>query len=506
MADVAVRGERIASIGTGLRGRREIDADGLYVLPGAVDGHVHMRTDRPRSRLRRHVRDGHDRGRLRRRHRDRRPGPGRAGDHAPRGPRPAAGRGRRGLRSIDYGLHVNLREPIARAGRRDPAGDGRARLPDFKLFMSYETYRLPDDIIFARCRRSRRIGGMAVVHAENGAIIDELLRENAGAGRMRPVSVRRGISPPVMEGEAAHRALAHRPRSPAAALLIFHLTTVDARRASCAGRASAGQDGVRRGAACTHLLLGEELSTIPCSHRVHGHAAAALSRAPRRRSGRRWPTARSTSSRPTTARAGGSGRERHAPTPAGTSGVEVRLALMHTEGVLGGPAHPAALGRALLHCPGPPARARSARAGCARATTPTSCSSTRARAHALGRGPALERRPLDVRGHRGPRLPGRDHRRGEVLVADGELTRRAGPRPVRPPRAPRAGLTYWSDGRARHRGRRGAPLCGADWIEVAAVACPRRPGCRARRCRQLARLHPDAERAGGPGASSCPAS
>ncbi|HSS55291.1 MAG TPA: hypothetical protein VLK79_11655, partial [Gaiellales bacterium] len=46
-ADVAVDGELIAAVSTGLHGRREIDADGLYVIPGAVDGHVHMRTDRP---------------------------------------------------------------------------------------------------------------------------------------------------------------------------------------------------------------------------------------------------------------------------------------------------------------------------------------------------------------------------------------------------------------------------------------------------------------------------
>ena len=45
-ADVAVRGRRIAALGHGLRGRREIDASGCLVLPGAIDGHVHMRTER----------------------------------------------------------------------------------------------------------------------------------------------------------------------------------------------------------------------------------------------------------------------------------------------------------------------------------------------------------------------------------------------------------------------------------------------------------------------------
>lgn len=44
--DVAVDGGRIAALGSRLHGRREIDARGLYVLPGAIDGHVHMRTER----------------------------------------------------------------------------------------------------------------------------------------------------------------------------------------------------------------------------------------------------------------------------------------------------------------------------------------------------------------------------------------------------------------------------------------------------------------------------
>lgn len=48
-ADVGVVGERIACVGRGLRGRRELDAHGAYVLPGAIDGHVHIRTERRES-------------------------------------------------------------------------------------------------------------------------------------------------------------------------------------------------------------------------------------------------------------------------------------------------------------------------------------------------------------------------------------------------------------------------------------------------------------------------
>ena len=53
-ADVGIAGGAIAQIGGDLRGRREIDAAGLLLLPGAIDAHVHLssppgaRTDVPR--------------------------------------------------------------------------------------------------------------------------------------------------------------------------------------------------------------------------------------------------------------------------------------------------------------------------------------------------------------------------------------------------------------------------------------------------------------------------
>src|SRR6476469_9920466 len=42
VADIALKGERIAALGHGFSGEREIDAEGLYVIPGAIDAHVHM--------------------------------------------------------------------------------------------------------------------------------------------------------------------------------------------------------------------------------------------------------------------------------------------------------------------------------------------------------------------------------------------------------------------------------------------------------------------------------
>ena len=40
-ADLAIEGDRIAAIGEGLAGRREVDAEGLFVMPGWVDVHTH---------------------------------------------------------------------------------------------------------------------------------------------------------------------------------------------------------------------------------------------------------------------------------------------------------------------------------------------------------------------------------------------------------------------------------------------------------------------------------
>ena len=237
---MAVDGELIAAVAPGLRGRREIDADGLYVIPGAVDGHVHMRTDRPL-----HVYD------------DTFETGGTAAafggvttiiDQAQVEPGTPLMEGFRKRRAeadshcpIDYGLHLNLREPSLARVDEIPAVMAEG-VPTVKMFMTYETYQLPDDIIFRAMQRVAANDGMAVVHAENGAIVAELSRELEQLGRTDPRWYP-SISPPVMEGEAAHRALAL-ARLAGCRLLLFHLTTTDSlaelRRARDAGQAGVG--------------------------------------------------------------------------------------------------------------------------------------------------------------------------------------------------------------------------------------------------------------------------
>src|ERR1700761_3951079 len=48
VGDVAINGETIVALGHNLSGTSEINASGKLVIPGAIDGHVHMRTERPK--------------------------------------------------------------------------------------------------------------------------------------------------------------------------------------------------------------------------------------------------------------------------------------------------------------------------------------------------------------------------------------------------------------------------------------------------------------------------
>ncbi|HYX87453.1 MAG TPA: amidohydrolase family protein [Gaiellales bacterium] len=330
-ADVAVDGARIAAIGRDLRGRRRIEADGLYVIPGAVDGHVHMRTDRPVDVYD----DTFETGTIAAAF----GGVTAIIDQAqvePGTPLMEGFNRRRaeadGACLIDYGLHLNLREPSLERVAEIPAVMAEG-CPTVKLFMSYETYQLPDDILFRAMQRVAAAGGMAIVHAENGTIVAELTRELREGWRADASSFP-SISPPVMEGEAAHRALAL-ARLAGCRLLIFHLTAAESvaelRRAREAGQTAFGE------ALLHHLLLGDELygdpelapqfmGTPPLRSAEHRDALW-------RALADRTIDVVSTDHGPRRRALDETGTLRHRP---GTSGVEVRLALMHSAGVLEG--------------------------------------------------------------------------------------------------------------------------------------------------------------------------
>ena len=202
---------------------------------------------------------------------------------------------------IDYGFHVNLREASRERIAEIPDLIARG-FPRFKFFMFYDGYFLPDEYIFAAMQEVGRGGGLAIVHAENRPVILELARQNAEAGR-QGAAANAAARPPVIEGEATHRALAMAAVA-GTDVLIFHMTTQDGVR-ELAGGARPRTDRVRRG-----------VPAVPPAHRrMRGRTRSAdrrstsvrpfAERSTVKRCGVRSATASSTSSRPITARDAG---------------------------------------------------------------------------------------------------------------------------------------------------------------------------------------------------------
>jgi len=204
-ADVGIQGEQIAAIGRGLAGEAELNAAGRYVLPGAVDVHVHLQMpvmDVVSS-------DDFHTGTV----------AAACGgtttiiDFAePKGPQSlmdALHRRRteaEGKVAVDYGLHMTLNSD-------DPLRLGEisavmaAGSSSFKLYMAYEGLRLEDPELLHVLSALKPHRGLPIVHAENyDAVLyltENLLRSGKTEPRYHPL-----IRPDFMEAEATGRVIA----------------------------------------------------------------------------------------------------------------------------------------------------------------------------------------------------------------------------------------------------------------------------------------------------------
>jgi dihydropyrimidinase len=81
-------------------------------------------------------------------------------------------------------------------------------VPSFKLFMAYPGVFMVDDAtIFRALRRTGENGGLICMHAENGGVIDDLVKRALAEGQTAP-KYHALTRPSTMEGEATHRAIA----------------------------------------------------------------------------------------------------------------------------------------------------------------------------------------------------------------------------------------------------------------------------------------------------------
>ncbi len=209
-ADVLIDGERIVVVGPALdvQADQVIDAGGCYVLPGCVDPHTHL--DMPWGetstcddftsgttaavcggtttivdfcvqRFGRCIAAALEEWHAKL-------------DRAP----PVA----------DVGFHIAVTDLDVPSAEADLAAAVEAGVTSFKLFMAYKgSLMVDDETLFRTMRVAASHRALVLVHAENGGVVEVLVREALAAGHVEPRW--HGLTrPPAVEAEATARAIA----------------------------------------------------------------------------------------------------------------------------------------------------------------------------------------------------------------------------------------------------------------------------------------------------------
>jgi dihydropyrimidinase len=256
VGDVLIEGETVAAIGASLDvgADRVIDAAGSYVIPGAIDPHTHMEM----------------------------PFGGTVScDDFTSGTVSAAFGGTTSLVDfclqapgqtipealaswhekiarcppvIDVGFHIAITD-LHDGGRLEDV----ARMPDegvtsYKLFMAYKgAIMVDDESLFRTMQVAAETGALVMVHAENGDVIDVLVKRALAEGKTEP-RWHAATRPPLTEGEATSRAiaLAHIAGCP---LYVVHVSCREAIEPVARARAAGWRTW---GETCTQYLFIDE--------------------------------------------------------------------------------------------------------------------------------------------------------------------------------------------------------------------------------------------------------
>jgi dihydropyrimidinase len=204
-ADVLIDGGKIVEIGENLNGDEQLDATGCYVMPGGIDPHTHLEMPFMGT----YSSDDFDSGT-------------RAAlsggttmviDFA----LPAPGQGlldalrmwdNKSTRAhCDYSFHMAVTwwgEQVFDEMKTVIEDRG---INTFKHFMAYKgALMVNDDEMYASFSRLAELGGIAMVHAENGDVVAELSAKLLAEGNTGP-EAHAYSRPPQVEGEAANRAI-----------------------------------------------------------------------------------------------------------------------------------------------------------------------------------------------------------------------------------------------------------------------------------------------------------
>ncbi len=132
-----------------------------------------------------------------------------------------------GRAAIDYAFHMIVRELSDQVAIDMDHLVGREGITSFKLFMAYPgVFQVDDATIFRALLKTRDNGGLICMHAENGGVIDTLVKEALRQGHKAP-KYHALTRPTRAEGEATGRALALAEMA-GVPIYIVHLSCSDA--------------------------------------------------------------------------------------------------------------------------------------------------------------------------------------------------------------------------------------------------------------------------------------
>ncbi|PAD30218.1 dihydropyrimidinase [Paenibacillus sp. 7523-1] len=228
-ADILIEKGKITQIGMGMVAddRTEIvDASGCYVIPGGIDPHTHL--DMPFG------------------------GTVTADDFATGTAAAAFGgtttildfcltqKGKplteslkewhakaKGKAAIDYGFHLMIGEMNDQVLEELPQVIEEEGVSSFKVFMAYKNqFQADDGILYQTLQKAKEYGALVMVHAENGDVIDLLVRQALAEGRTEPIH-HALTRPSILEGEATGRA-ARLAALADSQLYVVHVTCAEA--------------------------------------------------------------------------------------------------------------------------------------------------------------------------------------------------------------------------------------------------------------------------------------
>ncbi len=232
--DVLIEDEKIAAVATpgGLAPEggqipvdRTIDASGKYIIPGGIDVHTHL--DMPFGGTT--SADDFESGTVAAAHGGTTSVVDFAIQYRGQTLRHALDtwtKKAEGKAVIDYGFHMIVTE-LTDSVEGEMDALVREGVTSFKLFMAYPgVFMLDDGSIFRALLRTRENGGTICMHAENGGVIDVLVKRALAEGKTAP-KYHALTRPARAEGEATYRAIALAEMA-GVPIYIVHLSAAEA--------------------------------------------------------------------------------------------------------------------------------------------------------------------------------------------------------------------------------------------------------------------------------------